>query len=118
MAHAAIPQHLVDAADAYERLFVPALFREWAPRTLAASRARPGDDVLDVACGTGIVAREALAIVGENGSVAGLDPNAGMLAVAARLAPRVDWREGVAESLPFPNGAFDAVVTQFGFMFF
>jgi len=118
MARAPTPQALIDAADAYEQLFVPALFREWAPRTLAASRARTGNKVLDVACGTGIVAREALALVGDGGSVAGLDPNAGMLAVAARLAPRVDWLEGVAESLPFPDGAFDVVASQFGFMFF
>jgi ubiquinone/menaquinone biosynthesis C-methylase UbiE len=118
MARTSTPQASIDAAEAYEQLFVPALFREWAPRTLAASRARPGSKLLDVACGTGIVAREAVALVGDNGSVTGLDPNAGMLSVAARLAPRIDWREGVAESLPFPDGAFDVVVTQFGFMFF
>jgi SAM-dependent methyltransferase len=41
-----------------------------------------------------------------------------MLEVARQLAPAVEWREGVAESLPFPDQSFDAVVSQFGLMFF
>lgn len=41
-----------------------------------------------------------------------------MLAVARQLEPAVDWREGFAESLPFPDESFDAVVSQFGLMFF
>ena len=105
-------------ALAYEELFVPALFREWAPRLLEAAKVMPGDRVLDVACGTGIVAREAAEKVGEGGSVIGLDLNAGMLAVAAQRAPRVSWKMGSAESLPFQDGSFDAVCCQFGLMFF
>ena len=108
----------VDAAKAYEALFVPALFAPWAPRLAEAARLGPGQRVLDVACGTGVLAREALARTAPGGSVAGLDPNAGMLAVARALAPAVDWRQGVAESLPFPDGGYDAVVSQFGLMFF
>jgi ubiquinone/menaquinone biosynthesis C-methylase UbiE len=50
--------------------------------------------------------------------VTGLDPNAGMLAVAAQLDDTVDWRQGFAEQLPFPEASFDAVVSQFGLMFF
>lgn len=50
--------------------------------------------------------------------VAGLDPSPGMLEVAKQLAPTVEWRQGVAESLPFPDGSFDAVASQFGLMFF
>jgi SAM-dependent methyltransferase len=109
---------LIDAANAYEALFVPALFRQWAPRVADAAAIRDGQRVLDVACGTGILAREAESRVGAEGHVVGLDPNPGMLAVAARLAPDVEWREGVAESLPFAGGSFDAVVSQFGLMFF
>jgi SAM-dependent methyltransferase len=108
----------VGAAQAYEDLFVPALFREWAPRVADAARLRTGDRVLDVACGTGVLAREAAARVGTGGFVAGVDPSPGMLAVAGRLAPQVEWHEGRAEALPFADHSFDAIVSQFGLMFF
>ncbi len=106
------------AAEAYEGLHVPALFGQWAPRVLDAARLEPGQRLLDVACGTGVLAREAAARLGGTGFVAGVDPGPGMLAVAARLAPGVEWRAGMAESLPYPDAAFDAVVSQFGLMFF
>lgn len=111
-------QDEISAASAYEDLHVPALFEQWAGRVADAAGVRPGDRVLDVACGTGILAREVAARVGRDGSVAGLDPNPGMLAVAERLAPAVQWREGVAEALPYQDGSFDAAVSQFGLMFF
>jgi SAM-dependent methyltransferase len=106
------------AAEIYEEFFVPALFAEWAPRVAAAAGIRAGHKVLDVACGTGVLAREAARRATPGGEVAGLDRNPGMLAVAGRQAPGVAWREGVAEALPYDTGAFDAVVSQFGLMFF
>jgi ubiquinone/menaquinone biosynthesis C-methylase UbiE len=112
------PQAEIDAANAYEQAFVPALFQEWAPRVVAATRLEPGQRVLDVACGTGVLAREAASRVGPAGLVAGLDSNRGMVTVASRLAPRVQWHTGTAEALPFPVASFDAVVSQFGLMFF
>ena len=108
----------VQAAEAYEAMFVPALFAQWAPRVLDGVALSPGQRVLDVACGTGVLAREAARRVGLSGAVSGLDPAPGMLAVARRSAEVVDWREGVAESLPYADGQFDAVVSQFGLMFF
>jgi ubiquinone/menaquinone biosynthesis C-methylase UbiE len=108
----------IDAASAYEALFVPALFGQWAAKVAGAARIQPGQRVLDVACGTGILAREVSSRVGSTGRVAGIDPSPGMVAVAKDRAPAIEWREGVAESLPFPDQSFDAVVSQFGLMFF
>ena len=106
------------AARAYEGLHVPALFREWASRVLDAAQVGPGDRVLDVACGTGVLAREAMSRVQQDNHVAGLDVDPGMLAVARELEPRVDWRHGLADALPWEDESFDAVVSQFGLMFF
>src|SRR5688572_11518476 len=108
----------IDAASAYEQPFVPALFQQWAPRIAVAARLQPGQRVLDVACGTGVLAREATSRVGPAGFVAGVDSNRGMVTVASRLEPRVQWRLGTAETLPFPDASFDAVLSQFGLMFF
>lgn len=113
-----ILQAQTDAAQAYEALFVPALFGQWAPKVAAAAQIQPGQRVLDVACGTGVLAREAALRAGPGGRAVGIDPSPGMIAVARQLEPAVEWREGAAESLPFPDDSFDAVVSQFGLMFF
>jgi SAM-dependent methyltransferase len=65
-----------------------------------------------------VLARALVARVGPDGAVTGLDINEGMLTVARRKEPRVEWREGAAEALPFADATFDAVVSQFGLMFF
>ena len=111
-------QTQIDAASAYEALMVPALFGQWAPKLADAAQIRPGQRVLDAACGTGVLAREVASRTGPTGVVAGLDPSPGMLEVAKRLEPAVEWREGVAEALPFPDQSLDVVVSQFGLMFF
>lgn len=108
----------IEAAAGYEDLLVPALFRQWTDRVLDAARIRTGHTVLDVGCGTGVLARDAVERVGPSGSVGGIDPGPGMLAVAERLAPKVEWQQGTAESLPHPDGSVDAVVSQFSLMFF
>lgn len=111
-------QEQIAAARAYEDLFVPALFRQWAPLLAKVAHVGPGKRVLDVACGTGILARELAAQVGTSGSVAGLDLMPGMLEVAKQVAPNIEWKQGTAEALPFPDQSFDVVVSQFGLMFF
>jgi SAM-dependent methyltransferase len=106
------------AAEVYEEFFLPALFQEWPPRIVDAARIGTGQRVLDVACGTGVLARAVAERVGPTGEVIGLDANDGMLAVAKAKAPHIAWRQGKAEGLPFDAGSFDAVVSQFGLMFF
>jgi SAM-dependent methyltransferase len=108
----------LEAAEMYEAKFVPALFAEWAPRLTDAAAVKRGDAVLDVACGTGIVARTAADIVGSDGRVVGLDLNEAMLAVAARVRPDLEWRQGDVARLPFADGEFDAVLCQMALMFF
>jgi ubiquinone/menaquinone biosynthesis C-methylase UbiE len=110
-------QGSLDMAEAYESQFVPALFREWAASLVEHARVRPGQRVLDVACGTGIVARTAADRIGD-GAVTGLDLNDAMLTVAERLRPDIAWRHGDAAQLPFDDGAFDVVLCQSGLMFF
>lgn len=106
------------AAEIYERFFVPALFSQWPPIILAEADVQSGDRLLDVACGTGVLAREALKTVGDSGNVVGIDINDGMLAVARSKPSRINWINGAAESLPFETHSFDRVVSQFGLMFF
>ena len=106
------------AAEAYESTFVPALFAEWAPHLCDLAGVRPGQRVLDVACGTGIVARVAADRLAGAGRVVGVDLNEAMLAVARRVRPDLEWRQGDAEALPFPPASFDRVLCQMALMFF
>ena len=111
-------QVAASAAEIYEEFFVPALFVDWPQRVLGAAKVQAGESVLDVACGTGILAREAKKWVGAEGEVAGVDINEDMLAVARQKGFGITWELGTAESLPFPAESFDRVVSQFGLMFF
>jgi len=110
------------ASEAYDQYLVPAIFESWADRLLESATAQEGDRVLDVACGTGIVARRAAPRVGEDGSVVGFDINDGMLAVAKEAAadihPSIEWRQGDATDLPFADERFDAVCCQQALQFF
>jgi ubiquinone/menaquinone biosynthesis C-methylase UbiE len=110
------------APELYERYIVPAVPALWAADLVARARPRPGERVLDVACGTGIVARLAAEHVGRAGRVVGLDINSGMLAIARSapqpVGPPAEWREGSALDMPFPDKAFDLVLCQLGLQFF
>jgi SAM-dependent methyltransferase len=105
--------------EMYEQELVGPLFQPWVAPTLEAVELAAGDRVLDLACGTGIVARLAKQRVGESGKVVGVDLSPAMLAVARRVAQGIDWREGDAGALPLrADELFDVVVCQQGLQFF
>jgi SAM-dependent methyltransferase len=116
----ATEQFLISAeqAEVYEERFVPALFRQWVEPLLHAAAVGPGDRMLDVACGTGVVARAAAERVAPDGKVTGVDLNRAMLAVARRVAPEIDWRQGDVAALPFGDRTFDVVSCQAAIFFF
>jgi ubiquinone/menaquinone biosynthesis C-methylase UbiE len=106
-------------AELYERMLVAPLFRPWAEELLERVALTRGAHVLDVACGTGILARLAREQVGSEGRVVGVDRSPLMLTVAQEIEPGVDWREGDAGSLPVKNGErFEAAFCHQGLQFF
>jgi len=105
------------AAELYQRYLVPGITLKWAADLVDRVQLRGGEEVLDVACGTGVVAR----LAAKTGQVTGLDLNPGMLAVARGVLSEgasVNWMEGSALELPFPSRRFDAVFCQLGLQFF
>src|SRR6476620_5853359 len=113
------------AREVYERELVPVIFGVWAPILVELAQPRPGERVVDVACGTGIVARIAATRVGPTGVVVGVDLNPGMLSVARSVAstdPRssapIQWQEASADKMPLPDSSFDVVYCQLGLQFF
>jgi ubiquinone/menaquinone biosynthesis C-methylase UbiE len=114
---------MANPAEGYESYMVPTLFGPWATLLVQAADPRPGERVLDVGCGTGIVARQVASRLGAGDTITGLDLSPNMLAVARATAAQegvefIEWREGSAEQLPFPGSSFDLVLCQFALMFF
>ncbi|WP_431015114.1 class I SAM-dependent methyltransferase [Bradyrhizobium pachyrhizi] len=105
------------APELYERYLVPAITSVWASDLLDRIAPRQGESVLDVACGTGIVARLTQQL-GLAGRVVGLDLNTAMLAIARSKSPKIEWVEGSALDLPFEADCFDVVLCQLGLQFF
>lgn len=109
------------AAENYQRYFVPAIGTPVSTGLLRAAALQPGERVVDVASGTGVVARLAAAQVGPTGRVTGVDLAPDMIAVA-RSAPvptgaAIDWQVADAASLPLDDGSCDVVLCQMGLMF-
>src|SRR5438094_3731425 len=94
------------APELYERYAARYMLGPWAPGLVAQAHLKPGERVLDLDCGTGLIARLVAPAVGVTGRVTGLDLNAGMLAVARALpappgAPII-WVQGSALAMGFP----------------
>ena len=110
------------AAELYENFMVPGLFAPWSAHLLQIAKPQPGERVLDVACGTGIVARQFARHSGPQGVIIGLDIDPNKIEVARLMAAReglaIEWKTGPAERLPFPDASFDLLICQFGLMFF
>jgi SAM-dependent methyltransferase len=108
-------------AITYESKAVPALFGPWAAELVEAVPPRPGERVLDLACGTGVVARHVAARLPGAAALTGLDRSPAMLEVARQVAERegvaLSLHEGAMEALPFDDGAFDLVLCQQGLQF-
>ncbi|HEY0896588.1 MAG TPA: class I SAM-dependent methyltransferase [Sphingobacteriaceae bacterium] len=92
------------------------LFKPWPPALADAAGIRPQDRVLDVGCGTGVLARYLTEY--RQADVTGIDQNEAMLSLASALAPQIRWDHGRAELLPYKNNSFDAVVSQFALTLF
>lgn len=111
-----------NAAEIYESQKVPAMFGPLADATLNEVPLIPADAILDIACGTGILARKARMSVGENARVAGVDLNDSMIATARNLPDEhsrsCEWYVSSVDSMPFEGGAFTKVFCQQGFQFF
>lgn len=100
-------------AEMYERTVVPAIFAPWA--TEIVERARPigpADRILDLGCGTGIVARTLRDRLGGGAKITGVDASAEMVAMARKLVPDLEWHEANAMELPFADASFELVVSQ------
>lgn len=108
-------------AETYERHFVPALFAPMTSLLVEAAALRPVERVLDLACGTGVVARRVAPLVSTSGQVTGFDLNPAMLAVAEAAAAAdglsIAWCQGTVEVLPFQGATFDLVLCQHGLQF-
>ncbi|MBA2577660.1 MAG: methyltransferase domain-containing protein [Euzebyaceae bacterium] len=110
------------SAAAYERYLVPVFMDPWAADLIDGVEVAPGQRVLDIACGTGVVTRHAAARVGSGGEVTAVDVNPGMLAVAraaaAGMPAPIRWHEAGAEQLPLADASIDVVLCQQGLQFF
>lgn len=105
------------AAAGYEEFFVPAIFDQWPAQIIRQVQIADGDDVLEVGCGTGVFAREAVKHVGASGRVTAIDLSENMLGVARNICPDVEFRQANAMNLPFEDASFDVAVSSFVLMF-
>lgn len=110
------------AAEIYEHVVARYILAPWTPLLVEAANVSAGERLLDVACGTGVVARAAAHRIGAAGSIIGIDLNPEMIAVAMRLpqpaGARIEWLTRSALDIRFPEASFDVVLCQQGLQFF
>ncbi len=108
------------AAEFYENILVPVIFIPWANNLLGRADLKPETSLLDVACGTGIVARMARERIGPKGRVVGADLNPDMLATARQISEgaNIEWVLSDAANMPFDDDSFDVLTIQQGLQFF
>jgi ubiquinone/menaquinone biosynthesis C-methylase UbiE len=109
------------AAENYQRYFVPTIATAVSEELLRTADLKTGERVVDIACGTGLIARLAAERVGPTGSVTGVDVAAEMIDVARSVAavpePRIEWHVADAKALPLPDESCDVATCQMGLMF-
>jgi SAM-dependent methyltransferase len=119
-----VPDSTLDttAAEAYDSVLVPVVLQSWAELMVREADVHEGMRTLDIACGTGVVARCAARAAGPSGHTSGIDIDPAMIEVAKSSAQRqrldIDYRCTSAEQLPFESGTFDAVFCQQGLQYF
>jgi ubiquinone/menaquinone biosynthesis C-methylase UbiE len=102
-----------DVAEVFERVLVPGIFERYARDLVERARPfGPSDRILDLGCGTGIVARVLRDRLGGAARLTGLDISPLMIARARSIAPDIDWYQGDAIALPFADASFDVVLSQ------
>ena len=106
-----------DMVIMHEQYLVPAIYAQWAGRVAEIAEVDIGQHVLDVACGTGTLARAIQLETGLSGKIIGLDNNKEMLASAQAHSRGIEWRLGDATAMPFTKNRFDRVMCQFALMF-
>jgi SAM-dependent methyltransferase len=104
----------------YEEYLVPLIFEPYAADLVSRLASRPLTRVLEIAAGTGVVTRRLASVLPERVSIVATDLNQPMLDLASAIGTRrpVEWRRADATQLPFADATFDAVLCQFGVMFF
>lgn len=106
-----------DLVRVQEQYLVPAIYAQWANRVAEISEIEIGQEVLDVACGTGTLARAVRLETGLRGKIIGLDLSEKMLESAHRQSSGIEWQLGDATNMPFEKNRFDRVMCQFSLMF-
>jgi ubiquinone/menaquinone biosynthesis C-methylase UbiE len=106
--------------ELYDQYMVPLIFERYAADLAQRLASRPVTRVLEIAAGTGVVTRKLASVLHDDVAIIATDLNPAMLETAAAIGTSrpVQWRPADAMQLPFANGMFDAVVCQFGVMFF
>ena len=111
-----------DGPEAYERYIVPAFSGAWARDMVARAGIQNGERILDLGCGTGIVARQVLKHMGKSCQITGVDVNAVVLEKAREIcSPKSEpdtWKQSDATTLPFSDGDFDVIMCQQGLQYF